>query len=640
MNDAKLNNDAPVAEPGQDRLGFDELAHHLAGALRSGGLVVGVEGKWGSGKSSLANLALKALESEREAHRPRIVRFSPWIVGNRNELLRQLFSELGSALPEYRDTRALLNRYAQSAPILAAASDLGAPVAGIPPGLVSPFFRWTGKLASKAATPSLSRQRNELRDKFRNHKNPVIVFIDDIDRLEPIEAVEVLRLVRAVADFPNVGYLLAYDPDNLAKCLQNAIGIDNGKEYIEKIVQASFRITVPANLDLRRLLDEEVRSIALDVVMTPEARDRLGGAVRHWCDEYISTPRDVARVSNSLKLYVAPVVRQIDVADALFVQIVRIRHPELHNWIEWYVQKLSRSDPDDFEEGYDSIDEGLFGAPDLQLSELLEKRDSDSGKFLRKLREHLPQASISEDVADPPDFTPQDRQRYADERRLWSPGYFRLYFALSTPAGFVNDGEVFDFLESCVNRPEAAAYSFRQFCNEGRPQGGKKGEALLARVYERRTLLTLDQIRGLLRLLGSGTDEFAHKALIRPGTPPWLHGDILDIFRLMERFDVRERKEVLKELFETAASLTMLNGIFRGAAVEHGSWGNITEPSTQKFLTDDEFQYVRDKLRERLRTADPAAIRNAPYFRNLMYGWYFFRWPRRSQNLDDGAIGG
>ena len=63
MDDARLNNDAPIAEPGQDRLGFGEMASHLAGALRSGGLVVGVEGEWRSGKSSLANLTLKALEN-------------------------------------------------------------------------------------------------------------------------------------------------------------------------------------------------------------------------------------------------------------------------------------------------------------------------------------------------------------------------------------------------------------------------------------------------------------------------------------------------------------------------------------------------------------------------------------------------
>ena len=344
MNDAKLNNDAAITKRKQDRLGFRELARHLADAFLgndlSGGLVVGIEGEWGSGKSSLANLALRKLKNKSKKHRLRIVRFSPWIIGNRDELLGQLFAELDSALSDLlpikrrKHVRTVLRKYAQASSLLAAplkfAGDVGIPAAGA----AGRALNSTASIASGLATPSLRKLNEELRADLIGLDGKVVVFVDDIDRLEPAEAVEVLRLIRAVADFPNVGYLLASDPDNLAKCLRKAIGVKDGKAYIEKIVQASFRIPVPANLDLRRLLDEEVRSIALDIVMPPEARDRLGRAVRHWCDEYISTPRDVARVSNSLKLYVAPVVRQIDVADALFVQIVRIRHPELHNWIE------------------------------------------------------------------------------------------------------------------------------------------------------------------------------------------------------------------------------------------------------------------------------------------------------------------
>lgn len=33
MDDARLNNDAPITDPGQDRLGFGELARHLADAF-------------------------------------------------------------------------------------------------------------------------------------------------------------------------------------------------------------------------------------------------------------------------------------------------------------------------------------------------------------------------------------------------------------------------------------------------------------------------------------------------------------------------------------------------------------------------------------------------------------------------------
>ncbi len=77
---------------------FGPVAEHLARAIREqptkDGLVIGIEGKWGSGKSSLINLTIEALKREPEG--PAVVAFSPWLVGDRNELLRGLFDELAA----------------------------------------------------------------------------------------------------------------------------------------------------------------------------------------------------------------------------------------------------------------------------------------------------------------------------------------------------------------------------------------------------------------------------------------------------------------------------------------------------------------------------------------------------------------
>ena len=164
MNDRfPIDSDAPIDDPDRDRLGFGDLARHLADVfLRndlSRGLVVGIEGEWGSGKSSLANLALKALENEQENHRLRIVRFSPWIIGNRDQLLGQLFAELDSVLSDLlpinrrKQVRTVLRNYAQGAAILSAslkfAADIGAPATGAVGGIV-------GSTSSAASKSSLA----------------------------------------------------------------------------------------------------------------------------------------------------------------------------------------------------------------------------------------------------------------------------------------------------------------------------------------------------------------------------------------------------------------------------------------------------------------------------------------------------
>ena len=630
MDDARLNNDAPITEPGQDRLGFGELARHLAGVfLRndlSRGLVVGIEGEWGSGKSSLANLALGMLGKTENA--PSIVRFSPWIVGNRSELLRELFLEFDKVLynsfpaASRHSARTLLRRYANSASALAAASDIAAS-AGLPvAGAVSQALKHSASAASNAAAPSLVTLNESLRRHFQSLPRPVVVFVDDIDRLEPDEAVEVLRLVRAVADFPNVGYLLAYDPNNLAKYLQKTLGSKDGKSYIEKIVQVSFAIPEPMGFDLRSWLAEETKAIFDRTDLTPEASDRLERALSCWCSEYISTPRDVVRTANALKLHVAPLAERLDPADGLFIQMTRLHRPELHNWVQCYLTRNFGSNPNDSHLAKKDAVESVDGRQESELAEIIGKQVNARLQFLDELRQHLPHASI-------PNSQPlsalgtEERQQFAVERRLCSPNHFRLYFALSLPAGFLSDEEVSDFLEACSRDREEAVRQFRDRCAETRPQGGNMAQALLSRVLERKEDIAPHQLPDLLAVLGDGMDDFARRLPERPGSPPWLYGDAREIFWLIERLDAGERLPMLKELFANAASLAWLTAIVRDALVEHGFAGHRAEPVEQRLLTEEEFKCIRVAFLERLERTDAVRLKETPFFLSLMYEWHW-----------------
>ena len=490
-----VNSDAPIDDPAKDQLGFGELAHHLADVFLSNdlsrGLVVGIEGEWGSGKSSLANLALRELENKKNECRLRIVRFSPWIVGNRDQLLRQLFIELEAALsgllPDDRQeqVRAALEKFAQGAavlaPLLRGAADFGVPAAGA----VGNILDSAATAASEFGKPSLSKLNEQLRDNLADLDGRVVVFIDDLDRLEPQETAEVLRLVRAVADFPKVAYLLAYDPSVLARCIETALGVKDGKAYIEKIVQASFRIPEPIGFDLRSWLEKEVMAIASHANTTSEARERLERALSFWCSEYISTPRDVIRVANGLRLYVAPLDERLDPADGLFVQIVRIHHPELYNWVESYLLRDFGSDPDDYHLGWREAVEDSDGEQESKLDKIIGKQGNAQIEFLSELRQHLPQASIANSQSQST-FGTEERQQFAAERRLYSPSYFRLYFALSMPSGFLGDDAVSAFLDMCSRDREAAIRHFRdRSAQKDRPQGGNMAQVLLSRILER-----------------------------------------------------------------------------------------------------------------------------------------------------------
>ena len=159
-----MNNDTPISDSTEDKLGFGQMARQLADVfLRndlSDGLVVGIEGHWGSGKSSLANLALNMLRKEQDG--PNVILFSPWIIGDRSELIRELFLEFDRVLfdsfpkSHRQNARNLLHRYAQTASALAALGDVAA-AAGIPlVERIAQALKLTGSEASKIAAPPLS----------------------------------------------------------------------------------------------------------------------------------------------------------------------------------------------------------------------------------------------------------------------------------------------------------------------------------------------------------------------------------------------------------------------------------------------------------------------------------------------------
>lgn len=83
---ARIQGDRPLAGDEEDDLGFGPTADRLAEALASGtssdGLVIGVTGTWGSGKSSPINLNQAALRRRMLTNRLHVVEFKPWLVGD------------------------------------------------------------------------------------------------------------------------------------------------------------------------------------------------------------------------------------------------------------------------------------------------------------------------------------------------------------------------------------------------------------------------------------------------------------------------------------------------------------------------------------------------------------------------------
>lgn len=621
--------DNPLNEISSDKLGFGGTAKYLATAFLqndlSKGFVVGVEGAWGSGKSSLVNLALEELDKEKKGIA--VIKFTPWLVGSRNELLSQLFSDLEpaivNALPESEksNTKELLRKYSKLSSGMATFADIAENI-GMPwAGIFGKIMKTTSQKAAEMSESSLSELNEDLRNKLKMLKRPIVVFVDDLDRLEPREIVEVLRLVKAVADFPNVAYVIAYDLEVVSASLQKSLGIDDGKKYLEKIVQASFKVPSAMTYDLINWLMDEVSKITSEDVSDDSEKQRLNSVYYSWCMRIVQTPRDVVRILNFMRLHYAPVRQYVDAGDMLFLQSVNTKHHKLYNWIASYIRMTVSAS----EQGISMKERAKCKEA---LIEIIKENGFDKDEIILGLAEHLPgiRYGITGRTNDGPEvlnFEKGEFEKYNKDKRMASPHHYSYYFSFSRPAGSIDESEVKEFIDLCVKNTDGAQNYFLRLVDVKRPQGGRLAEVLLQRILELRNSITSSQANGILFTLEQVIDSLVPVARTNFGYVDFLKGRREQIFGIFENIqDKKKRARVIVRMFSEGKSLDWLTGIIREATFAYTPELENSSNSEAQILTLEEFKIAKSEFLRRMAKSSPSELLRARYFLSLMYAWY------------------
>jgi predicted KAP-like P-loop ATPase len=375
--------DAPITSSDDDDLGRAPVAHDFAESIleldASEGLVVGVLGPWGHGKSSFINLMREQFAIEPALT---VVDFNPWMFSGSNQLVNFFFTEIGAELNVRNRSRfgKTADWLAQYAGILKPISQF-VPVPGAAIVGEAAAAALTGLSDATNADRSAKKVREEITKELIALKQPIVVVIDDIDRLTTIEIREIFKLVRLTASFPNIIYVLAFDRERVEQALTED-GVP-GRAYLEKIVQLSFDLPqVPAKLLRSQVFGE------LDRILTPVTdavidEDRWSDVYYEIIDPLLSNMRDVTRYAISSRSTLRSLGDEIDLVDLLAMEALRVFRPELTQHLATLRTELTST-------------HGPFGPKDDQaqgaIDALLAKFADDTGLIRALLNRVFPAA--------------------------------------------------------------------------------------------------------------------------------------------------------------------------------------------------------------------------------------------------------
>jgi predicted KAP-like P-loop ATPase len=359
----QLSADSPIRTRNEDALDYWPFAESLAKGLTQriprDGFVVGVQSRWGMGKTSAIYLILQAIreiESSKPSHQQtKIQNFNPWLFSGLETLAKGYLSQLGRVIQETlgdatpRKTSQFVEKLIKGgAEFVGGMAALGA--VAVTGGAAAPVALPLKSVVSGALsfgahvldTRSLETMIDDLSTHLMSIDCRVLIIVDDLDRLQPDELRQILTLVKTFGNLPNVTHLLAYDRDIISSALESSRSLEPSSEklptFLKKIVQAEFDLPSPSTNGLNRLLERKLASIFGE---KPEIDIEAWMLLKRTAlQNYIRSPRDVLRLCNVLSVIWPGVQGEIYFPDLIAIELFRLHEHQTYDLIRQHTDFL------------------------------------------------------------------------------------------------------------------------------------------------------------------------------------------------------------------------------------------------------------------------------------------------------------
>lgn len=210
-----------------DLLNRTSIINHLTNIVLStkpqGKFVISLEGKWGSGKTTILKNVKKIIE-ETDKGIVVIDDFDPWTYGTEESIVENFFS----CIIKRNDLKMNTSEIKRSISILVDAI-VDSPEKS---NLISSFL-----LGNRDVNDS----KKQINEYLKLCGKRVVIYLDNLDRVEDEKIIFIFKLIGNVLDFDRVTYIISFDNEKVKRIFDNNLNINY--DYVKKIVQ--LQIIVP-----------------------------------------------------------------------------------------------------------------------------------------------------------------------------------------------------------------------------------------------------------------------------------------------------------------------------------------------------------------------------------------------------------
>lgn len=243
-------------------------------------MTIAVQGNWGTGKTSAMLQVDGILESNEQIS---TIFFNTWQYSQFDlgenlaiNMLRTIADSLDLAtgnrpnnkVAKFKDSLFKVSKAVviNSVPVALTAAGFGFLAPGAKAGLETAAEGDATPLEPVDNVSLLASLRDDFQGAVAETGKRLVVFVDDLDRLEPKRAIEVMEAIKVFLDVPNCVFVLAIDFDVVKLGVQEKYGSSvterKARSFFDKIIQVPFHMPV-ARYQMRTLFEQGLGQLGI-----------------------------------------------------------------------------------------------------------------------------------------------------------------------------------------------------------------------------------------------------------------------------------------------------------------------------------------------------------------------------------------